>query len=204
MDHVVLDVEIQRTIEETPGGWDATDKLGVAVACLWEYRTQRMRVYGPDDVPALRERLLQADRISGYNIFNFDFPVVWGIDKRTWLAAAAPEEAINVAGRATCELKQLLGGKTNDLLRRIWRAQGFDPDVWQPGMGGAKLDDVAGATIGARKVGCGADAPKWYQAGLVQKVANYCADDVAIERDLTDFVDRYGYVIVKGKQLFLK
>lgn len=26
IDHVVVDVEIQRTIEETPGGWDATDK----------------------------------------------------------------------------------------------------------------------------------------------------------------------------------
>ena len=54
MDHIVVDVEIQRTIEETPGGWDATDRLGVAVACVWEYRTARMRVYGPDDLAALR------------------------------------------------------------------------------------------------------------------------------------------------------
>lgn len=27
MDQVTVDVEIQRTIEETPGGWDATDKI---------------------------------------------------------------------------------------------------------------------------------------------------------------------------------
>lgn len=199
MDHVVVDVEIQHTIEETPGGWDATDKLGVAVACVWEYQTQRMRVYGPDDVPALRERLLMADRISGYNIFNFDFPVIWAVDKRTWL---------DDVGRIGVEnyrygMKRELLRKTDDVLRRIWQAQGFDPDRWQLGMGGAKLDDVAGATIGARKIGNGADAPKWYQAGKIQQVANYCADDVAVERDLTDFVDRYGYVIVRGGQLRL-
>jgi DEAD/DEAH box helicase domain-containing protein len=71
-------------------------------------------------------------------------------------------------------------------------------------MGGTKLDDVAGATIGAKKIGNGADAPKWFQAGQVQRVVNYCADDVAIERDLADFVDCYGYVVVKGKQLYIK
>ena len=37
IDHVVVDVEIQKTIEETPGGWDATDKLGVAVAFVDRY-----------------------------------------------------------------------------------------------------------------------------------------------------------------------
>jgi hypothetical protein len=118
MDHVVVDVEIQKTIEETPGGWDATDKLGVAVACVWEYQTQRMRVYGPDDVPALQERLLNADRISGYNIFNFDFPVIWGIDKPTWLT----DYDVNTTG-----IKGALLPKTDDLLRRRLGSSGVQP-----------------------------------------------------------------------------
>lgn len=100
--------------------------------------------------------------------------------------------------------KGLMRMRCNDILRRIWIAQGFNPDVFQSGMGGSKLDDIAGATIDSNKIGNGADAPKWYQAGQVHKVVNYCADDVAIERDLTDFVDRYGYVIHKDKQLFLR
>lgn len=201
MDHVVVDVEIARTIEDTPGGWDATDKLGVAVACLWEYQTQRMRVYGPEDIEALRERLMRSDRISGYNIWNFDFPVIWGISKSDWLATLAGPSHESGPAAST---KGKLWHKSNDILRRIWIAQGFNPDKWQSGMGGSKLDDIAGATISARKIGNGADAPKWYQAGQVQRVVNYCADDVAIERDLTDFVDRYGYVIHQGRQLYLK
>ena len=196
IDHVVVDVEIEKTIEETPGGWNATDKLGVAVACLWEYKTQRMRVYGPNDVPALRERLLKADRISGYNIFNFDFPVIWGLSKSTWL------DEKRVGGM----LPVTLLPKTNDILRRIWQAKELDPDKFSPAThGGTSLDVIAGATLGVRKIGHGGDAPKWYQAGNIQKVVNYCADDVALERDLADFVDRYGYVIGSdGRQIFLK
>lgn len=203
MDHVVVDVEIQKQIEEVEGGWNATDKLGVAVACVWEYGTQRMRVYGPDDVPALQERLLNADRISGFNIFNFDFPVIWGVEKRVWLEGrgAAGAEAVAGITRHNCSLKVLLAEKTDDMLRRIWIAMGLNPDSFGGGHKGTGLDAVAGATLGKSKIGHGADAPKWYQEGKIQKVVNYCADDVALERDLTDFVERYGYVIVKGEKL---
>lgn len=190
-DHVVVDVEIQKTIEETPGGWNATDKLGVACACLWEYRSQRMRVYGPDDVEELRRRLVRADRITGFNIFNFDFPVIWGIQKDHWIDCV----------QFDLDLKKTLEPKTNDLLRRIWKFNGLDPDTFVPRThGGWSLDAVAFSTLGKSKIGNGADAPKWYQQGRLHRVINYCADDVALERDLSDFADRYGYVTgPKGK-----
>lgn len=189
LDHIVFDVEIAKTIEEV-GGWNNTEKMGVAVACLWQHIDQRMRVYGPDDVPALKERLLKADRVSSYNGLMFDCPVVWELPKSEWKLGHPVYDKILP--------------KTNDLLRRIWQALGFDPDKWQPGMGNAKLDNIAQATLGVGKIGNGADAPKWYQAGQIQRVVNYCCDDVCLERDLTDFVDRYGFVIHMGKQLFLK
>lgn len=180
-DHVVVDVEIQKTIEETPGGWDATDKLGVAVACVWQYQDQRMRVYGPDDVPALRERLTKADRISGFNIWKFDFPVIFGLPGR--------------------ERVESLRNKTDDMLQRIWQALGLSQDTFTNAHKGWGLDAVAGSTLNAHKIGYGGDAPKWFQAGKIQQVVNYCSDDVALERDLTDFVERYGYVVNNGKVL---
>jgi DEAD/DEAH box helicase domain-containing protein len=181
MDHVVVDVEIQKTIEETPGGWDATDKLFVGVACVWEYTGQRMRVYGPDEMEELRARLLRADRISGFNIWKFDFPVIFGLPGR----------------ERVMELKN----KTDDMLRRIWKALLLDPDSFGPQHKGWGLDAVAGATLNAGKIGHGAEAPKWFQQGKIQKVVNYCADDVALERDLTDFVERFGYVVNVGRAI---
>lgn len=185
-DHVVVDVEIQKTIEETPGGWEATDKLGVACACLWEYRTGRMRVYGPEDIEDLRDRLLNATRISGYNIWRFDFPVIYGFPDRGRVEGA--------------EFLRTLLPKTNDLLMRIWRALGLDDDAinFTDLHKGWSLDKVTQGTLGVGKIGHGGEAPKWFQAGQWARVVNYCADDVALERDLTDFVDRYGFVVHGG------
>lgn len=182
IDHIVVDVEIQRTIEELPNGWRDTDKMGVACACVWEYQRQRMRVYGPEDLDALQARILNADRITGFNTWAFDFPVIWGLP--------------------STERVQELAERSNDLLARIWAALENANRAREEGW---NLDTVAGLTIGARKIGNGADAPRWFQAGQWARVANYCADDVAVERDLSDFVDRYGYVIggLEPRMLYL-
>jgi DEAD/DEAH box helicase domain-containing protein len=178
-DHIVVDVEIQRTIEETLGGWDATDKLGVSVAVVYEFLTDRFRVYGhtPDELASLRKRLLSADRISGYNIWKFDFPVIFGLPGRDRVEELRP--------------------KTNDLLRRIWQGLGHDPDVFNKDThGGWGLDVVAKGTLkSSGKIANGAQAPRWFQQGLWGPLVNYCIDDVTLERDLTVFVDKYGYVV---------
>lgn len=180
MDHVVVDVEIQNKVEETPGGWEATDTLGVACAVLYEYQIDRFRVYGPQDVPALQDRLLRADRISGYNIWAFDFPVIWGLPGRARVAS--------------------LRAKTDDLLRRIWQAIELNPDRFSDRHKGWGLDAIATATLGVGKIGYGGDAPKWYQQGQHARLINYCVDDVTLERDLTSFVDRWGFVL-NGSQV---
>lgn len=194
MDHVVLDVEILKGPDELPGGWEDTHAMGVAVACLWEERTRRMRVYGPNELSELQTRIRQADRVTGYNVLNFDYPVIWGIEKAVWLDGV--RLGTSTADDSVGHLKTELLPKTNDLLRRIWESLQLNPDRFQAKThGGYPLDRVAEATIGAKKIGHGAEAPKWFQQGLVQKVVNYCADDVALTRDLAEFVDRYGYVM---------
>lgn len=178
-DHVVVDVEIKRTIEETPGGWDATDKLGVACAVVYEFKSDRFLVYGDteEELLALRARLNAADKISGFNIWKFDFPVIFGLPGR--------------------ERVESLRSKTNDILRRTWRDKGLDPDSFSKSHGGYKLDDIAMRLFGRGKVANGAEAPQMYQRGEWGKLVNYCIDDVKLERDLTMFVSRYGFLIGK-------
>ena len=202
MDWVVFDVEIQKTIESLPRGWDQTEDMGVAVACLWEMRSERMRIYGPNELEELRSRLLRADRISGFNIWKFDYPVVWGYSKKEW--STVPGPATLFEETSADNLKRLLAPKTDDALRRIWQSLGLNPDVFSDAHKGWGLDAVAKWTLNAGKIGNGADAPKWYQAGEIQRVASYCADDVALERDLALFIEKYGYVVNNGKVLQIK
>lgn len=195
MDHVVVDVEIQKTIEETPGGWDATHLLGVSCAVVYEYQTDRFRVFGPSDgdILRLKERLMQADRITGFNTFRFDFPVIWRISRAAWdersqFPAEGDLEWINNVWASMVH-------RSNDLLRRIWQSLSLDPDVFSKAHAGWGLDVVCLGTLGRKKVGVGAEAPRWFQSGQWARLINYCVDDVALERDLSDFIDRYGYVV---------
>jgi DEAD/DEAH box helicase domain-containing protein len=180
-DHVVLDVEIQKCIGEDGLTWEDTDKVGVSVAVLYEFNTDRFRIYGPSDVKALQARLMLATKISGFNTWAFDFPVVWGYPRR--------------------QKVECLNHSSNDILRRIWIALGVDPDNFHPKThGGWSLNNVVAGTLHKTisKIASGEQAPIWYQQGEIWKVINYCIDDVALERDLALFVDKHGYV-VNGK-----
>lgn len=180
-DHIVVDVEIQRRVQDVEGGWEATDKLGVSCAVVYEHLTDRYRVYGPDDVSELQSRIMRADRISGFNIWKFDFPVIWGMPDRGRVGFLKP--------------------RTDDLLRRIWNALGLDEDQFSNLHKGWGLDAVARGTLGRGKTGNGADAPVWYQQGNWACLVDYCIDDVKLERDLTSFVDKHGFVVNDSRVL---
>ena len=175
LDHIVVDVEIQNPIESLPNGWDDTDKMGIACAVVYEFIEDRFRVYGPDDITALQERLMKADKISGYNIWKFDYQVIFQQPGHVRI--------------------QELRSKTNDLLVNIWRNLGLRTDMFTGAHKGWTLDNVCKATLGRGKIGNGAEAPQWYQAGLIHKVINYCIDDVALERDLAIHMDEHKFVL---------
>jgi DEAD/DEAH box helicase domain-containing protein len=178
IDHIVVDVEIQKEISEVEGGWAATDKLGVSCAVVYEYCSGAYLVYNDsqEDLEALRERLRAAHKITGYNIWAFDFPVIFGLPERERVWELAP--------------------KTNDLLRAIWESLGFNPDKFVPAThGGWGLDRVAGGTLGKLKGGSGALAPVLYKQKKVGQLVTYCIRDVLLEKELSDFIDRYGYIV---------
>ncbi|MDP3962464.1 MAG: ribonuclease H-like domain-containing protein [bacterium] len=50
-----------------------------------------------------------------------------------------------------------------------------------------KLDTVASATLGRKKIGGGSDATDWWSKGEIDKVIAYCIEDVKITKDLYDY-----------------
>lgn len=60
-----------------------------------------------------------------------------------------------------------------------------------------KLDQIAEGTLGTKKSGNGMDAIKWWRGGEIEKVKNYCLDDVRITKELYDYALKNGKLIFK-------
>ena len=176
MDHIVVDVEIAKTIEEV-GGWDHTDKMGVSCAVVYEYEGDRYRVYGPtpEDLLRLQQRLMPADRITTFNGWRFDFPVIWGLPSRSRVLALRGSRTTSSTG----------SGNPSASTRRSFptstRAGGWTPSA-------RELSVWARAAYGG-------DAPKWFQMGDWARLVDYCIDDVRLEKKLGQFIDTYEFVV---------
>ncbi len=65
-----------------------------------------------------------------------------------------------------------------------------------------KLDQLAEGTLGKGKSGHGLDAIKWWKAGEIEKIREYCIEDVRITKELYDFALTNNKLIFKeGGQL---
>lgn len=62
-----------------------------------------------------------------------------------------------------------------------------------------KLDSVAQETLGTGKSGDGLDAIKYYRTGQLDKLRDYCLQDVAVTRDIYDHGLKTGKVKFKNK-----
>ena len=60
-----------------------------------------------------------------------------------------------------------------------------------------KLDNVAEATLGQKKIGNGLEAVAWWEAGEVEKVRKYCLDDVRLTLELYEYAKKHGMLKYK-------
>lgn len=177
----VFDIEIKASIESLAGGWNDHAGMGISCLCLYDYVTGRYRVFDDHNIQEAVAMLTTYDWVVGYNTVKFDWKVL-------------------AANALPCEQSRL--SHDFDMLREIWKARGLDPDRFNGKThGGYKLDDVAFETIGMRKSGDGALAPKLYQAGRYAELHDYCLEDVRIERSLFEHIVEHGFVKRNGEQI---
>lgn len=185
IDAIVLDVETFNNPSAI--GW-ATSGLGVGLAVVYESRRDRFTCYGVDEVAPLIARIRAADVVAGFNIWAFDLPVIFGIDKRNWAASA---EAIRIRERSI----------VFDARRLLMSGLGLNPNGGATGEG-TNLHSLALATLGIQAGGGksldSAALPDMIRLGSpadVLAAAGECMRHVALERDLCRFMLRHGYAI---------
>ncbi|MDQ3089778.1 MAG: 3'-5' exonuclease [bacterium] len=60
-----------------------------------------------------------------------------------------------------------------------------------------KLDQLAEGTLGVNKSGHGLDSIQWWKQGDIERIRNYCIDDVKITKDIYDFARQNNKLIFK-------
>lgn len=196
---LVFDTEIKLNPEDVPGGFGATDSLGLSCAVVYDMGTDRYTIYDdrPESLAELKKQLLSADRVTGFNSWAFDLPLLWETPKVHWMAGQVSD-----AMRSDFSRLKLT---SDDLLRRIWIAQRLDPNVFIPKFhGGWGLDNVCQGTLRRGKTGNGAQAPKLYQEARWGELISYCLNDVQLTADLARHVEKYGQVYNEYKGQLLR
>lgn len=180
MDTVVIDLEIQDSIVNA-SDWEHTERMKIACCVLYSYLENRYHVFGPNDIEHLRNLLLAADCVVGYNIIKFDLPIIFNIPSSEYVNSV----------------------KTYDILSEIWKNQGLNPKEFSDAHRGYSLDKVSRYTLGRGKSGGGAAAPFLFKQGNIYAVIDYCIHDVKLTKELFDYIiankhivaDRYGRIV---------
>jgi DEAD/DEAH box helicase domain-containing protein len=126
--HVVyFDVETQRSAAEV-GGWRHIDRMGLALAVVWDDRTGECTTYREADVAALVTHLERADLVVGYNVLRFDYRVLGAYTDRP--LERLPTFDLLVALRAALGRRISLGNVGGATLGRAKTADGLQSLEW--------------------------------------------------------------------------
>lgn len=158
---VVYDLETKIPTIACTKGWASLNEMGISVACSYDYREGRFRVFMDDNIHELVARLNEPETIVvAFNNVNFD----------------------NALFRACgFNLKPDLELKNYDMKIISQQACGFKGTER---VSGFKLDDHLKACGLPMKTANGVIAPYWFQQRQYGKLIDYCLSDVAQEKAL--------------------
>jgi DEAD/DEAH box helicase domain-containing protein len=72
---VYFDVETRFSAAEV-GGWHRIDRMGLALAVVYDEQLERFTTFREAEVDALVELLFEADLVVGFNVLRFDYTVI--------------------------------------------------------------------------------------------------------------------------------
>ncbi|HLP42024.1 MAG TPA: hypothetical protein VK465_10995 [Fibrobacteria bacterium] len=174
MNVLVFDLETRESPPEV--GWKNFAAQGISYGCAWLSGCDEFRLYGEDTIYKLVSDMADADLIVGFNIIDFDMPLLRATYDRVFPGQYAPADW------------EHLSAKCYDVLADIRQALGT------PYAKGWKLDQVAESNLSCKKNGDGAMAPELWKAGRHAELCTYVLQDVKVERELWHHVLMHGTV----------
>ncbi|OGL73943.1 hypothetical protein A3C96_02720 [Candidatus Uhrbacteria bacterium RIFCSPHIGHO2_02_FULL_60_10] len=162
---IVLDIETSNSFADV-GKYDPS-LLKVSLVGLYSYRTDEYQSFLEPELPKLWRILESADRIIGYNLMGFDYPVL-----NTYYPG---------------DLRKM---PTLDIMLDIEKVIGFR----------VKLDDVAHASLGTGKSGNGLQAIEFFRKGEIQKLRDYCLQDVKVTKEVYEYGLKTGNVKYRDRR----
>ncbi|KPJ86011.1 hypothetical protein AMJ57_00865 [Parcubacteria bacterium SG8_24] len=156
---IVFDIETSNSFADV-GRYDPS-LLKVSLVGVYSYDTDTYETFLEPDLPRLWRIFENADRIIGYNILGFDYPVL-----NTYYPG------------------DLTRFRSLDLLKEIEGQLGFR----------IKLDNVAQTSLGVGKTGDGLQAIEFFRRGEIEKLKEYCLQDVKVTKEVYEFGLENGFV----------
>lgn len=178
---VVFDLET-RSLPKNDAQWKDWGFLGISVAASYDWFTGQYGVYALDNIQKLVDLLNSADVITGFNIMNFDVPLL---------------------SYHASELDRPLKNSliSYDMLLESW-AGAERAGLKKPGqhISGFKLDNHLISMLGPDfvKTGEGAMAPALWESGRTGELMDYCLNDAHRERLLFEEFWKTGKVSNKA------
>jgi hypothetical protein len=174
MNVLVFDLETRKSPPEV--GWKNYAAQGISYGCAHLSGRDEFRLYGEETLLGLVEDMVAADLVVGFNILDFDLPLLRATVERAHALSASYINWDHLEAKAydvLDDIRDSLGTK----FAKGWR-----------------LDDVAGATLTCKKNGDGALAPGLWEAGRHAELCTYVLQDVKVERELWRHVLAEGWV----------
>lgn len=173
MNVLTFDLETRQNPGEI--GWKNFTGMGISYACAHLEGPDEYRLYGEANIMDLVRDMGRADLIVGFNILEFDLPLLSATVERVY--KPIPPDYWNQ-----------ITAKTYDILADIREALGTKFAK------GWKLDQVAESNLTCRKNGDGALAPGLWKDGKHVELCSYVLQDVYVERSLWEHVLAHGFV----------
>ena len=162
-----FDLETKYSAEDV-GGWSNVMDMGMSVGVVWDSSDSKFHVYLEHQTPQLIQHLRKADLIVGFNHVQFDLRVLagsksTGIERQQLYLELLSLNHFDILS----ELKKILGHRL-------------------------RLESVARPTLQEGKSADGLQALAWFKEGRMDKIIEYCKQDVDVTRRLHEHALRHG------------